>query len=241
MLLTPPKKAFTLIELLVVVAIIAVLVAILLPAIQKARENARTILSLTNMKNQASGVMMYEMDWKVYPPVYWGDSSQPPWDRTIWAQFIYNYLHGNSRTPTMTPGCWGQILQVAASKIFVCPSAKEPGYGITDKPGYGIHYAYSDVLHQIPSDGQERNTNIWLRESKFSKSPSTFRMLCDAKAYFTHYCPSCAPIGWCSWGDIPEFGRHGSGLNIGFWDGHAEFKFSNDVEANLEMHGHNGL
>ena len=55
------KKAFTLIELLVVVSIIALLVSILLPALSRAREQAKAVLCLSNMR-QAQLALMYYLD-----------------------------------------------------------------------------------------------------------------------------------------------------------------------------------
>lgn len=57
------KKAFTLIELLVVIAIIAILAAILFPVFARARENARRISCLSNIKNMGLAVMMYVQDY----------------------------------------------------------------------------------------------------------------------------------------------------------------------------------
>src|SRR6202051_4392050 len=56
------KDGFTLIELLVVIAIIAILAAILFPVFAQAREKARTISCLSNVKQTALGATMYVQD-----------------------------------------------------------------------------------------------------------------------------------------------------------------------------------
>ena len=56
------RKGFTLVELLVVIAIMAVLIAILLPALSKAREQARAILCKTNLKGYGNAYFIYQDD-----------------------------------------------------------------------------------------------------------------------------------------------------------------------------------
>ena len=53
------SKGFTLIELLVVIAIIAILAAILFPVFAQAREKARAITCMSNLKQIGMGTMMY--------------------------------------------------------------------------------------------------------------------------------------------------------------------------------------
>ena len=59
----PRSKGFTLIELLVVIAIIAILAAMLFPVSVRARESARKIQCLSNVKNIAMGIQMYLSDY----------------------------------------------------------------------------------------------------------------------------------------------------------------------------------
>lgn len=81
---TPKRRSagFTLVELLVVIAIIGILVALLLPAVQAARESARRTQCVNKLKQLGLSVMNYESSNRYLPPggpTCMQDSGAPPW------------------------------------------------------------------------------------------------------------------------------------------------------------------
>src|SRR5438093_9818260 len=98
----PPQKqskrqAFTLVELLVVIGIIALLIGILLTALNKARESARQVKCLSNMKQLAAGTIQYTLDNRGVMParggsgIVWhnlGNPTQGAWDWIAWQRTV---------------------------------------------------------------------------------------------------------------------------------------------------------
>jgi len=98
------KSAFTLIELLVVIAIIAILMAVLLPAMGRAREYAKSINCLSNLKQISFMTSNYLGNHDgFFAPLYVGDSST--------GTMFVNIIHNDNVTGTKTLG-----------KIWTCPS-----------------------------------------------------------------------------------------------------------------------
>ncbi len=143
-----PRRAFTLIELLVVVAIVGMLLALLLPAVQAARESARAAQCQNNLKQLGIGLQNYHDTYKTFPrggwPVTasclsWGAAILP----RIEEQALFDRL--NRSLPYTDPS------NVAAGQtvlpVFICPTSHRDSLyrSSPDLPSTStIQYARSD-------------------------------------------------------------------------------------------------
>jgi len=142
--LSARRRGFTLIELLVVIAIIAVLIALLLPAVQSAREAARRIQCVNNLKQIGLACHNYHDTYLKYPP------------------------GAITRTPAQqAAGAWGHWSSQAVSwRILIAPELEQTN--IFNTVNFMIHpyddggqswatawYTYMSVF-SCPSDGSPR-------------------------------------------------------------------------------------
>src|SRR5688572_1598921 len=85
------RNAFTLVELLVVIGIIALLISILLPSLAAARRQAKSVTSLSNLRQVGIGIVQYRIENKgYYPLAAW--NKFPGRARFRWADAIYPYM-----------------------------------------------------------------------------------------------------------------------------------------------------
>lgn len=143
-------RAFTLVELLVVIAIIGILVAMLLPAVQSAREAARRTDCKNNLKNIALAALNFESSHGKFPPAAqertgrtWQQATPPPLSRHNGLSFMLPYFEqGNTYALIDYDWDWNDDTHTDnelhskqnLASVLLCPSAsagREPHH-VTD-------------------------------------------------------------------------------------------------------------
>jgi prepilin-type N-terminal cleavage/methylation domain-containing protein/prepilin-type processing-associated H-X9-DG protein len=118
------SAAFTLVELLVVITIIGILIALLLPAVQAAREAARRMQCGNNLKQVALGLQAYHEQKSVFPP---GISENAAGTReTLWTIWMLPYIEAGNLYGRFNFNVWQspENYDVWRTKIpaYICPS-----------------------------------------------------------------------------------------------------------------------
>jgi prepilin-type N-terminal cleavage/methylation domain-containing protein/prepilin-type processing-associated H-X9-DG protein len=126
------RGGFTLVELLVVIGIIAVLISLLLPALGRAREQAKNVQCLSNLQQIGLGMQMYMTQSKGYlmPVQYVGQVYNSTWPATLVSlKYLQAPLNGSPTGVFMCPS--GSFTE--AKSFFLTPASN------FDDPGYMLH------------------------------------------------------------------------------------------------------
>ncbi|HUT45794.1 MAG TPA: prepilin-type N-terminal cleavage/methylation domain-containing protein [Sedimentisphaerales bacterium] len=231
-------KAFTLIELLVVIAIIAILMAILMPALNRVKEQGKRVVCLNNMKQLTLTWIMYadENDDKLVNgeadeghdgQCLLPDLNHPRHPREMWwtgDDCASGYMQG-AQLPQET-----QIRAIKAGALY--PYCKdEMLYRCpTGIRGEMRTYTITDAMNGLRRTGtysgktgiRVGRTVLWVkrRTEIIAPGPSKRLVFLDEgrvtpDSYACHYQQA-------TWWD-PPFVRHGDGSNVSFADGHSDY------------------
>ncbi len=217
------SSGFTLIELLVVIAIIAILAAILFPVFAQAREKARSISCLSNMKQIGTGLALYVQDY---------DETFP----------INIYLGQGNNGPCVMTSYQEIAPDIKNAQIYVCPSDVHPldfplGMSVISLPppcattpplvkvSYQPNYALID-------DG-DPNVIFYGETDRPVKTMAQIPYPVETSAYADS--TVTLPAGDFSLFDSPIQTRHNGTVNSVYVDGHAKV-----VHTKPEMHS-NGV
>ena len=227
------KKAFTLIELLVVISIIALLIAILMPALNMAREQSKRVVCTVNLRSIGLALRIYEDDNDLLlpPPYHLAGNNKPAREEydTSYSGYApwYSYLAYNDEYRDSD----GERIPVQLAKlhngnlldnpeILYCPCK---GFKMTSTHFNAMYYTYDYYIEKgpwgsyIPSgDNRVRlNYNYWLHGKKtldeLKNKPIVFDMV--------HHWRSINHIK----NNVPQ------GINVLYSDGHASFSTKEDV------------
>ena len=237
------KRAFTLIELLVVIAIIAILAAILFPVFAQAKAAAKKTSSLSNVKQQATGIAIYNGDSDDVMPA--SNEGAPITDFTACRIVIDNnggvsWCAGDNRAlgwkdPAEVQNWAAEIFPYVKNLPLYTSSAlriSNPIYGALDTPGAGnASYAYNGAVSNKSATAAGNPANLIVLQGVSGTSRDAYVQ------------PTPLPFAGgtiCNGIDINWMGAtYGKTDNYGFADGHAKAFNRNAIK--YSMFGINGV
>ena len=203
------RIAFTLIELLVVIAIIAILAALLLPALSRAKEHAKRIRSLSNVKQWVYAFVMYSDDNDDYFPY---EGNPAALNHASNGEAWYNVATEYASQPSFSSlYLRNQVPLPGENSVFVCPSLRKAPFTPTiARPLF--MYSFNN---RMDPNGPAR-----FKRSQVTHPSETVTFTENEDEF-----PSTS--------GVYTRARHNLRANLGFVDGHAEPIYTNDYRRTV--------
>jgi prepilin-type N-terminal cleavage/methylation domain-containing protein len=197
------RRAFTLVELLVVIAIIGILIALLLPAIQAARESARRMACANNLKQLGAAIQAYYDSYRALPPMA---RVQKQADGTLWTSYmgphamILPFIEQGNITKAMDTraGYGDQANKLAVGQTiatFLCPSELKPqpinhaSFGMVGGVNYGFcagdWFVWNGAGNDFPQTRSAFGVNLKRKFQEIRDGLSHTLFMAEVKNYQT--------------------------------------------------------